>query len=133
MQPGVSYGRAITVKGGFDETVERMRTLLNGEGFGILCEIDVAKTLKEKIGADFRPYLILGACNPQLAHRALSAESQLGLLLPCNVVVQVEDGNTVVSSVDAAKMLNVVGNPELAEIAEDANARLGRVMDAITV
>ena len=132
MENTLTYGRAVAVDSGFQDTVERVRALLKEQGFGILCEIDVAKTMKEKTGADFRPYLILGACNPQLAHRALSAEAQLGLLLPCNVVVQSHDGKTVVSAVDAARMLDVVGNPALHDVAEDANARLERVIDALS-
>jgi uncharacterized protein (DUF302 family) len=115
----------------FADAVELVRSLARDQGFGVLCEIDVAKTMKEKIGADFRPYLILGVCNPQLAHRALSAETQLGLLLPCNIVVQSLDGKTVVSAIDAAKMLQVVDNPALREIAEDAKARLNRVIDGV--
>lgn len=125
----LTYGRTVTLDLPFEGAVERIRSLLKEQGFGVLCEIDVAKTMKEKIGADFRPYLILGACNPQLAHRALSAEPQLGLLLPCNVVVQASDGKTIVSAVDAAKMLGVVGNPALQEVAQDANARLQAVID----
>lgn len=128
----LTYGYAAAVSLEFADAVERVRALLKEQGFGVLCEIDVAKTMKEKIGADFRPYLILGACNPQLAHRALSAEAQLGLLLPCNVVVQVQDGRTVVSAVDAATMLGVVGNPALRDVADDANARLRAVIDSLS-
>lgn len=131
MAEQLSYGRVATVDLEFTDAVQRVRELLKEQGFGILCEIDVAKTMKEKIGADFRPYLILGACNPQLAYRALSEESQLGLLLPCNVVVQSQDGKTVISAIDAAKMLGVVGNPALREVADDANTRLQSVIDAI--
>ena len=132
MAEQITYGRVATVDLDFSDAVERVRALLKEQGFGVLCEIDVAKTMKEKIGAEFRPYLILGACNPQLAHRALSAESHLGLLLPCNVVVQSQDGKTVVSAVDAAKMLDVVGNPALRDVAEDANSRLQSALDALT-
>lgn len=131
MPAQISYGRAISSDMNFPRAVERVRELLQNEGFGILCEINVAKTLKDKIGAEFRPYVILGACNPNLAHRALEAEEQLGLLLPCNVVVQEIDGKTVISAVDASKMLEVVGNPALHEIAVDANSRLQRVLDNI--
>lgn len=127
----IEYGYVATVDSDFDDTVQRVRALLKGEGFGILCEIDVSKTLKEKVGADFQPYLILGACNPKLAHRALSVEDQLGLLLPCNVVIQTKDGRTLVSAVDAAKLLEVVGNPELGEVAQEANKSLRRVVDAL--
>jgi uncharacterized protein (DUF302 family) len=131
MAERIDYGYVEKVDLSFAETVQRVRELLKGEGFGILCEIDVSKTLKEKAGVNFQPYLIFGACNPQLAHKALSVEAQLGLLLPCNVVVQVKDGSTVVSAVDAVKMLQVVGNPKLREVALDANERLQRVMQAL--
>jgi uncharacterized protein (DUF302 family) len=131
MPTQISYGRAVPSDMDFPRAVARIRELLKNEGFGILCEIDVAKTLKDKIGAEFRPYVILGACNPNLAHRALEAEEQLGLLLPCNVVVQEIGGKTVISAVDASKMLEVVGNPALHEIAVDANSRLQRVLDNI--
>lgn len=131
MSEQFAYGRSVTTSLSFSAAVDRVKELLKNEGFGVLCEIDVAKTMKEKIGEEFRPYLILGACNPQLAHRALSAETQLGLLLPCNVVVQEQDGKTVVSAVDAQKMLDVVGNAALQGVATDANARLNRVIAAI--
>ena len=131
MSEQFAYGSSVTTDLSFGDAVERAKELLKSEGFGVLCEIDVSKTMKEKIGEDFRPYLILGACNPQLAHRALSAEAQLGLLLPCNVVVQTQAGKTVVSAVDAQKMLDVVGNSALREVATDANARLARVIAAI--
>jgi uncharacterized protein (DUF302 family) len=131
MSKQFAYGLATTVDLPFRETLERVRALLKEQGFGILCEIDVAQTMKEKAGADFRPYVILGACNPQLAHQALSAEEQLGLLLPCNLVVQYQGDKTVVSAVDAAKMLDVVGNPALRVVAEDANTRLRTVIDKV--
>lgn len=123
------YERATTLP--FEEALAQARASLKEQGFGVLCEIDVAKTFKEKIGADFRRYVILGACNPQLAHQALSAETQLGLLLPCNVVVQERDGNTIVSSIDAKKLLNLVGRPELETIAADVNTRLRTVVDRV--
>lgn len=131
MSEQFAYGSSVTTDLSFGDAVERAKELLKSEGFGVLCEIDVSKTMKEKIGEDFRPYLILGACNPQLAHRALSAEAQLGLLLPCNVVVQTQAGKTVVSAVDAQKMLDIVGNASLKDVATDANARLARVIAAI--
>lgn len=127
----IKYGRVVKTTLSYDDAVERVRQLLKEQGFGVLCEIDVAKTMREKIGAPFRPYVILGACNPQLAHRALSEEAQLGLLLPCNVVVQEIDGHTVVSAVDAQAMLGVVGNANLRPVADEANARLARVLDGI--
>ena len=131
MNNQITYGYSARLDAGFDESVARARELLKQEGFGILCEIDVQQTLKQKAGVEFRPYLILGACNPQLAHRALSEESQLGLLLPCNVVVQSDGQGTMVSAIDADKMLALVGNPNLGEVAKDANARLRRVIDAL--
>lgn len=127
----MNYGKTINTSLAYGEAVERVKTLLRDEGFGVLCEIDVAKTLREKIGVDFRPYCILGACNPHLAQQALEQESQLGLLLPCNVVVQEESGATVVSAIDAHALLSVVGNAALSGVADDVNERLGRVLDRV--
>ena len=132
MKTDVEYGRCVEARGAtFDEVVERVKSLLKDEGFGVLCEIDVTTTLREKIGADFRPYRILGACNPQLAQQAIEAEAQLGLLLPCNLVVQVVDGRTLVSAIDAGAMMRFVDNPALEPVAIDANARLDRVLSRI--
>ena len=122
------YGHIVQTHLSFDEAVARAKELLKAEGFGVLCEIDVRKTLKEKIGAEFRPYLILGACNPALAHHALSTEGQLGLLLPCNLVVQHEDAGVTVSAIDAAVLLDVVGRAELSATANDVNARFARIL-----
>jgi uncharacterized protein (DUF302 family) len=116
----------------FAEAVGRVRAELKAEGFGILCEIDVQGTLKEKVGVDREPYLILGACNPPLAHQALDAEPGLGALLPCNVVVYVQDGRTTVSAVDAERMLSIVGNQALAPIASDVRRRLASVVERAT-
>jgi uncharacterized protein (DUF302 family) len=127
----MNYGKAVTTPLSYDDAIERVKALLKDEGFGVLCDIDVSKTLHEKIGAEFRPYRILGACNPSFAHRALQAEPQLGLLLPCNVVVQSVDGATVVSAIDAGALLSVVGRPELGEVADEVNRHLGRVLDRI--
>jgi uncharacterized protein (DUF302 family) len=113
----------------FDETVERVRAELKDEGFGVLCEIDVQATLQAKLGVEREPYLILGACNPPLAHRALEAEPDLGVLLPCNVVVYERDGETVVSAVDAERMLSLVDNDDLGEIAEEVRRRLASVVE----
>jgi uncharacterized protein (DUF302 family) len=113
----------------FAETVERVRAELQAEGFGVLCEIDVQATLKEKLGVDGEPYLILGACNPPLAHHALEAEPDLGALLPCNVVVYERGGQTTVSAVDAERMLSIVGNDALMPIAADVRQRLGAVVE----
>jgi uncharacterized protein (DUF302 family) len=112
----------------FVEAIERVRDELKAEGFGVLCEIDVQATLKEKLGVDGEPYTILGACNPPLAHQALEAEPDLGVLLPCNVVVYQRDGNTHISAIDAERMLSIVDNDQLAPIAADVKRRLGDVV-----
>lgn len=113
----------------FDEAVTRVREELAAEGFGVLCEIDVQATLREKLGEEVEPYLILGACNPPLAHRALETELDLGVLLPCNVVVYKRDGTTHVSAVDAERMLSIVGNDALTPIAADVRERLAAVVE----
>ena len=115
----------------YEEAVERVTAALKEEGFGVLTEIDVKATLKKKLDADFRKYAILGACNPPLAHRALSAELEIGLLLPCNVIVYEEDGGSVVSIVDPLSMLGIVQSPELQPVADEAGARLERVAKAL--
>jgi uncharacterized protein (DUF302 family) len=112
----------------FDEAIERVREELKSEGFGVLCEIDVQATLKEKLGVDGEPYTILGACNPPLAHQALEAEPNLGALLPCNVIVYRRDGDTHISAIDAERMLSIVDNEQLTPIAADVKRRLGDVV-----
>ena len=124
-----SYTLSATTDLGFEEAVSRVREELATEGFGVLSEIDVQATLKAKLGVDGEPYLILGACNPPLAHQALTAEPELGALLPCNVVVYRQDGRTHISAVDAERMLSIVGNEELAEIAGTVRTRLEAVVD----
>lgn len=116
----------------YETAVERTAAALKEEGFGILTEIDVKATLKQKLDADFRKYVILGACNPSLAHRALSTDLEIGLLLPCNVIVYEEDGGSVVSIVDPISMLGVVENPDLEPVAQEARARLQRVIEALS-
>jgi uncharacterized protein (DUF302 family) len=113
------------------DAVARVREELEVEGFGVLTEIDVQATLKEKLDIDGEPYVILGACNPSLAHQALEAEPDLGVLLPCNVVVYERGGVTHVSAVDAERMLSIVGSDELAPIAEDVRARLAAVVERV--
>jgi uncharacterized protein (DUF302 family) len=113
----------------FVDAVERVRSELAAEGFGVLCEIDVQATLQAKLGVERDPYLILGACNPPLAHRALEAEPDLGVLLPCNVVVYEQDGRTVVSAVDAERMLSLVGNEALGDVAAEVGSRLVAVVE----
>ena len=126
-----AYGRVVASGLPVEAAVERVKALLKEEGFGVLCEIDVGKTLAEKLGKPFRPYRILGACNPALAYEALSADGQLGLLLPCNLVVQEEAGHTIISAIDAQAMMIVAQNPALSTVARDANERLHRVIDRI--
>jgi uncharacterized protein (DUF302 family) len=125
------YGHVVASKLPYEDAVDRAKALLKDEGFGVLCEIDVARTLHEKTGKTFHPYLILGACNPPLAYEALSADPQLGLLLPCNVVIQEEDGRTTVSAIDTRALLAITGEPELLHIADEVNARLVRVLEKI--
>ena len=111
----------------FEEAEQRTRELLKEEGFGVLTEIDVRSTLKEKLGEDFRPYKILGACNPQLAHRALQAEPGIGLMLPCNVVIEEASPGTRVRFMEPIAALGVVANSDVEPIAAEASARLHRV------
>ncbi len=115
----------------YEEAVERTVAALKEQGFGVLTEIDVKATLKKKLDADFRKYIILGACNPPLAYQALSTELELGLLLPCNAIVYAENDGSVVAIVDPISMLGVVENPELKPVADEAQARLQRVIEAL--
>ena len=115
-----------------EQAVQAVTQALAGEGFGVLTEIDVAATLKKKLGLERPPYKILGACNPQFAARALEVEPQIGALLPCNVVVrQGADGKTVVEFMDPDAVLGLVGRPEVAPIAAEVKARLVRVLQAL--
>lgn len=117
----------------FEEAIEQTTAALKAEGFGVLTEIDVKATFEKKLGVAFRRYTILGACNPNLAHRALGAEPQIGLLLPCNVVVQeAVDGGVIVSIADPKTMFEMVGNPEIAPIVRETDERLNRVMASLT-
>jgi len=126
------YGMGITTTLSPDEAEAAIRASLADEGFGILTEIDVKDTLKKKLDVDFHRYKILGACNPNLAHQALGAESQIGLLLPCNVVVQeTNDGEVVVSIADPKAMFAMVNNQSLRAVADEADKRLARVMEAL--
>jgi len=124
----VPFGKAVETALPFGRAIDTAKALLKEEGFGVLCDIDVAATMKEKIDVEFRPYRILGACNPHFALQSLTAQPQLGLLLPCNVVVQELDGKTVVSAVDANVMLSITG-ADLHDLATEVNTRLFRVLE----
>lgn len=126
---GTGYTLSATTALPFVEAVERVRDELKADGFGVLCEIDVQATMAEKLGEQIEPYLILGACNPPLAHQALEAEPELGVLLPCNVVVYERDGTTHISAIDAERMLSIVGNDALTPIAADVRRRLAAVVE----
>jgi uncharacterized protein (DUF302 family) len=126
-----SYGISKTVSLPYERAVERVTEELQKEGFGVLTTIDVRETLKKKIGVDFEKYVILGACNPPLAHKALLAEEQIGLLLPCNVIVYEKEGNTVVAAFDPMAMTTMVGNVALNSVAEEVGRKLRRVLNAI--
>jgi uncharacterized protein (DUF302 family) len=116
----------------FDQAVSRVSEALKTEGFGVLTDIDVSATMKAKLGEDFRPYRILGACNPQLAYRALKLEDKIGTMLPCNVIVQQhEDGGIEVSAVDPVASMQAIDNPGLAEVANEVRARLKRLVESL--
>ncbi|GMR20821.1 MAG: DUF302 domain-containing protein [Gammaproteobacteria bacterium] len=128
----MSYGFNTTVKDNFENVVSRVTDALKEEGFGVLTEIDVQATLKAKLDVDGRPYKILGACNPQLAHKAITAEPDIGLLLPCNVVVrEEEDGSINVGFMDPVSVLGLVNKPELESLGAEVKSRLQRVRDAL--
>jgi uncharacterized protein (DUF302 family) len=130
MQGRYAFGK--TVDTAYEEAIRRATEALAKEGFGVLTEIDVAATLKKKLGKDMPPYKILGACNPQFAHRAIEAEPQIGALLPCNVVVRVDaGGKTIVEIMDPRAVLQLVDRPEIAEIAGEVRARLERVLASL--
>jgi len=126
------YGFSTRVKGGFDAAIAQVTEELQKEGFGVLSDIDVASKLNDKVGAGMRPYRILGACNPPLAHKALGIDYDIGLLLPCNVVVREEgDGGISVGFMDPMAVLSIVKKPGIEELAKEVRGRLERVRDAI--
>lgn len=129
----MNYHFSTTLKGlNFDEAIEKTKAALKDEGFGILTEIDIKQTLKEKLDEDFRPYRILGACNPPFAHKALQAESHIGLMLPCNVVVQQKaDDEIEVSAVDPVASMQAVENKDLAHIATEVQERLKKAVESL--
>jgi uncharacterized protein (DUF302 family) len=126
------YGFRATINGPFDTAVQRVLDTLKAEGFGVLSDIDIQRAMKEKLGKDVAPHRILGACNPPLAYKALQAEADIGLLLPCNVTVRQGDGdNIIVGFLNPDMMVQLTANPALKEVADDASARLHRVRDAL--
>jgi uncharacterized protein (DUF302 family) len=125
------YGFGATLQGSYEEAIPRVKDALKAEGFGVLTEIDVRQTLREKLGVEMEPYLILGACNPVLAHRALEQEPEIGLLLPCNVVVRAAGSGCRVEIADPEAMLGIVGDEQLDAIAREAKQRLQRVVAAL--
>ena len=128
----MSYAFGKTVKSSYSETIRRATDALAGEGFGVLTTIDVAATLKKKLGKDTKPYMILGACNPDYAHKALEAEPEIGTLLPCNVVVrEQDDGATRVDIMDPKAVLKLTGRADIAPIANEVRRKLERVLAAI--
>ena len=128
----MGYYIATTIDGDFDAALARTEEALKAEGFGVLTRIDVQQTLKDKIGADFRPYTILGACNPTLAHEALQVEGHVGTMLPCNVVVQdAGDGRVEVAAIDPVASMQAIENPRLKQAAESVRDKLQRVIAAL--
>jgi uncharacterized protein (DUF302 family) len=125
------YGLKVTTPDGVEQAEVRIRDALAAEGFGVLTEIDLAATLQAKLGVQMPPYRILGACRPPLAAQAVASEPDIGLLLPCNVVVYAEDDHTVVAALDPLMMTDVTGNTSLREVAEDARGRLERALLAV--
>ncbi|MGD8727412.1 MAG: DUF302 domain-containing protein [Gemmatimonadales bacterium] len=129
----IRYGMRVEVELPYEQAVERTVEELGKDGFGILAEIDVSATLKKKLDVDFRPYVILGACNPPLAHRALSAEENIGLLLPCNVIVYAGDdaSHSYVAAIDPITQLELTGNDAIAPVAKDVRSRLVKVLERV--
>jgi uncharacterized protein (DUF302 family) len=116
---------------GFEEVIEKVKEALKSEGFGVLTEIDVKETLKKKLDVDFHPYRILGACNPPFAYQALQAEDKVGIMLPCNVIVQEKEDGVEIAAVDPVASMQVIDNPKLSEIASEIRNRLHRVIDSL--
>jgi uncharacterized protein (DUF302 family) len=128
----MSYYIAVTLPLSFEETIAKTEAALKVEGFGIISRIDIQETLKTKIGVDFRPYTILGACNPALAYEALKLEDKVGTMLPCNVVVQArEDGSSEVAAIDPVASMQAIENPQLIQAANEVRQRLSRVIQSL--
>jgi len=128
----MSYEYFRTLNMDFNEANDKIRKALAEQGIGIITEIDVKETVKKKLDVDFRPYLILGACNPTFAHQVLLQEPDVGLLLPCNLILEDnQDGTVRLGAIDAKQMLSVTGRDDLAEMAEEVNARLKKAVDSL--
>ena len=128
----MDYGMTVTLDLAYEQAVPAVKRALQEQGFGVLTEIDARATMKEKLGADMEPYLILGACNPQLAHQALDVDRRIGLLLPCNVVVRAEGENrTIVSALDPQIMVTIPEREDLRPVADDAGRRIRAALDAL--
>ena len=133
LKESTRYGIKRTVPFSFEDTIEKVTAALKTEGFGILTEIDVKATMKKKLDKDFRPYIILGACNPPLAYEALTEESDIGLLLPCNVVVYADEGTeqTIIAAIDPETIVQVTGREDLEGFASTVKHKLARAIDAV--
>lgn len=127
----MSYYIATTLDEPFETAISRAEESLKKEGFGIISRIDIQDALKTKIGVEFRPYTILGACNPALAHEALKLEDKVGTMLPCNVVVQARDGATEIAAIDPVASMQAIQNPQLQQAAQEVRSRLQRVIDSL--
>jgi uncharacterized protein (DUF302 family) len=128
----LDYGISTRTALPFAEVVASVREALKAQGFGVLTEIDVQANLRDRLGEDMEPYLILGACNPPLAHRALAADRSIGLLLPCNVVIRADAGQTVIEALDPQTMIAVAGEPALQPVADEASRRLRAALDSLS-
>ena len=129
----MTYGTTVVLDRAFDDVVAAVRSALSDQGFGVLTEIDVQATMKSKLDKDLPPYLILGACNPPLAYRALQAEPSVGMLLPCNVIIRQTDQGTVVEAIDPMTMVSISGNPALQPIVDEVGGRLNAALAALVV
>lgn len=133
MEKKNNYGYSKSVEMSFDEAIIKIKEALQEEGFGILTEIDVKETLKKKLDVDYNNYIILGACNPPFAYKALQTEKEIGLLLPCNVIVYSQDGKTFVSAINPVEAMSFIDNPELKEIALQVQKKLMKTIDSLTL
>lgn len=127
----MSYGMSKEVNLDFNEAVEKVKEGLQGEGFGVLMEIDVKETLKKKLNVDYEDYVILGVCNPPSAYKVLQTEKEIGLLLPCNVIIYSQGGKTIVSAINPVKMVSIVNNKNLKEVSHQIKKKLKKVVEAI--